>query len=108
AVAAGVERVVMAGSNCALRHGYRISQIPFPFQALSIDASHAQHHNARREVLDWDDTPIPRLYAAGEICSVFQFVYQGGGKRAECVVLGRIAGQNAAAAVPLETASNPH
>jgi succinate dehydrogenase/fumarate reductase flavoprotein subunit len=57
--------------------------------------------NARREVLDWDDTPIPRLYAAGEICSVFQFVYQGGGNLAECIVFGRIAGMNAAAETPL-------
>jgi UDP-glucose 4-epimerase len=40
AVAAGVERVVMAGSNCALGHGYRISQTPFPFQALPSDESH--------------------------------------------------------------------
>ena len=36
AVAAGVERVVMAGSNCALGHGYRISQTPFPFQARPL------------------------------------------------------------------------
>jgi succinate dehydrogenase/fumarate reductase flavoprotein subunit len=57
--------------------------------------------NARREVLDWDDTPIPRLYAAGEICSVFQFVYQGGGNLAECIVFGRIAGKNAAEETPL-------
>ena len=57
--------------------------------------------NARREVLDWDDKPIPRLYAAGEINSVFQFVYQGGGNLAECIVFGRIAGANAAAEVPL-------
>src|SRR5215470_18602846 len=40
AVAAGVEQVIMAGSNCALGHGYRISQTPFPFQALPIDESH--------------------------------------------------------------------
>jgi 3-oxosteroid 1-dehydrogenase len=57
--------------------------------------------NARREVLDWDDKPIPRLYAAGEINSVFQFVYQGGGNLAECIVFGRIAGRNAAAEAPL-------
>ena len=41
AVAAGVGRVVMAGSNCALGHGYRISQTPFPLQALPIDENHA-------------------------------------------------------------------
>jgi succinate dehydrogenase/fumarate reductase flavoprotein subunit len=57
--------------------------------------------NARREVLDWDDKPIARLYAAGEINSVFQFVYQGGGNLAECIVFGRIAGANAAAETPL-------
>lgn len=40
AVEAGVGCVVMAGSNCALGHGYRISQTPFPLQALPIDESH--------------------------------------------------------------------
>ncbi len=40
AVEAGVHTVVMAGSNCALGHGYRISQTPFPFQALPIDENH--------------------------------------------------------------------
>jgi succinate dehydrogenase/fumarate reductase flavoprotein subunit len=53
--------------------------------------------DAQRRVLDWDDRPIPRLYAAGEICSVFQFVYQGGGNLAEGIVFGRVAGRNAAA-----------
>jgi UDP-glucose 4-epimerase len=40
AVEAGVQCVVMAGSNCALGHGYRISQTPFPLQALPIDERH--------------------------------------------------------------------
>ena len=53
--------------------------------------------DAQRRVLDWDDKPISRLYAAGEICSVFQFVYQGGGNLAEGITFGRIAGRNAAA-----------
>jgi succinate dehydrogenase/fumarate reductase flavoprotein subunit len=56
--------------------------------------------NARRQVLDWDDQPIPRLYTAGEISSVFQFVYQGGGNLAEGIVFGRVAGRNAAAEKP--------
>jgi len=59
--------------------------------------------NARREVLDWEDQPIPRLYTAGEISSAFLFVYQGGGNLAECITFGRVAGRNAAAepAIPL-------
>jgi nucleoside-diphosphate-sugar epimerase len=40
AVQAGVRVVVMAGSNCALGHGYRISSTPFPVQSLPIDETH--------------------------------------------------------------------
>ncbi len=56
--------------------------------------------NAKREVLDWELKPIPRLYSAGEISSVFKFVYQGGGNLTECIVFGRVAGENAAAQKP--------
>ncbi|HYH41615.1 MAG TPA: FAD-dependent oxidoreductase [Burkholderiales bacterium] len=56
--------------------------------------------NAQRQVLDWDDEPIARLYTAGEISSVFQFVYQGGGNLAEGITFGRLAGRNAAAEQP--------
>jgi nucleoside-diphosphate-sugar epimerase len=37
---AGVQTFVMTGSNCALGHGYRISQRPFPFCYLPVDESH--------------------------------------------------------------------
>lgn len=40
AIEAGVQTVVMAGSNCALGHGFRISDTPFPLQALPIDENH--------------------------------------------------------------------
>ncbi len=40
AVQAGVETVVMAGSNCAFGHGYRISERPFPFSYLPLDEEH--------------------------------------------------------------------
>lgn len=51
--------------------------------------------DAQRRVLDWEDKPIAHLYAVGEICSVFQFVYQGGGNLAEGIVFGRIAARSA-------------
>ena len=63
--------------------------------------------NAQRQVLDWDDKPIPRLYAAGEISSVFQFVYQGGGNLAEGITFGRLAGRNAAAERPRAARRKP-
>jgi nucleoside-diphosphate-sugar epimerase len=40
AVGAGVKVFVMTGSNCALGHGYRISDAPFPFQYLPADEAH--------------------------------------------------------------------
>lgn len=56
--------------------------------------------NPQRQVLDWDGQPVPRLYSAGEISSVFRFVYQGGGNLAEGIVFGRLAARNAAALAP--------
>ncbi len=40
AVAEGVKVVVMAGSNCALGHGFRISNTSFPIHYLPIDENH--------------------------------------------------------------------
>jgi nucleoside-diphosphate-sugar epimerase len=40
ALAKDIEIFVMTGSNCALGHGYRISDLPFPFQYLPVDEDH--------------------------------------------------------------------
>jgi len=40
ALAKDVEIFVMTGSNCALGHGYRISDAPFPFRHLPVDEEH--------------------------------------------------------------------
>ncbi len=40
ALVQGVEIFVMTGSNCALGHGYRISDTPFPFRYLPVDEVH--------------------------------------------------------------------
>ncbi len=40
ALAADVEIFVMTGSNCALGHGYRISDTPFPLHYLPVDEEH--------------------------------------------------------------------
>jgi succinate dehydrogenase/fumarate reductase flavoprotein subunit len=54
--------------------------------------------DGERRVLDRDRDPIGSLYSAGELSSAFKFVYQGGGNLAECIVFGRVAGENAAEA----------
>lgn len=40
AVSKGIPIFVMTGSNCALGHGYRISEAPFPFHYLPVDEEH--------------------------------------------------------------------
>lgn len=54
--------------------------------------------NARSQVLNVDGGPIPRLYAAGELRSIYGFLYPtSGGNIAELIAFDRIAGANAAA-----------
>jgi succinate dehydrogenase/fumarate reductase flavoprotein subunit len=57
-------------------------------------------HDARCRIIDVEDRPIPRLYAAGEMGSSFGHLYLAGGNIAECFVTGRIAGREAATLAP--------
>ncbi len=56
-------------------------------------------HDECQRVLDAYGEPIPGLYAAGELGSVFGHLYLSGGNLAECFVGGRIAGREAAQTV---------
>ena len=53
-------------------------------------------HDERQRILDAFGEPIPGLFAAGELGSVFGHLYLSGGNLAECFVGGRIAGREAA------------
>jgi succinate dehydrogenase/fumarate reductase flavoprotein subunit len=57
-------------------------------------------HDAQARIIDVYGSPIPRLYAAGELGSAFGHLYLSGGNIAECFVSGRIAGRNVAALTP--------
>ena len=77
-----------------------ISTPPFyamPLVAGGPNTKGGLQADGERRVIDWRNEPIPRLYSAGEMSSCFKFVYQGGGNVTECIVCGRIAGENAAA-----------
>ena len=53
--------------------------------------------NKDAQIVDLDGEPIPRLYSAGEMGSIYTFTtYEGGGNTGECMAFGRIAGRNAA------------
>jgi succinate dehydrogenase/fumarate reductase flavoprotein subunit len=52
--------------------------------------------NNRGQILDVWGRPIKRLYSAGELGSIWGFLYQSGGNLCECLASGRMAGFNAA------------
>jgi succinate dehydrogenase/fumarate reductase flavoprotein subunit len=76
-----------------------------PFYAVELypsllNTQGGPRRNTKAQVLDAFEKPIPRLYSAGEIGSMWGIIYQGAGNIGECVVYGRIAGKNAAAEKP--------
>jgi succinate dehydrogenase/fumarate reductase flavoprotein subunit len=56
--------------------------------------------NERAQIVRPGGTAIPRLYSAGELGSIYSYLYQGTGNIGECLAFGRIAGRNAAAEQP--------
>jgi succinate dehydrogenase/fumarate reductase flavoprotein subunit len=94
AAAAGVDREF--GRRPETMHAL---QTP-PFYAarlwpVVINTQGGPVHDARQRVLDPYGQPLPGLYAAGELGSVFGHVYMAGGNLAECFVGGRIAARTA-------------
>jgi succinate dehydrogenase/fumarate reductase flavoprotein subunit len=78
-----------------------------PFYALElglalVNTQGGPKHNKYGQVLDPDNKPIPRLYAAGELGSFFGFLYQEASNYPEAWVFGRIAGKGAASESPLK------
>lgn len=58
--------------------------------------------NADGQVMRVTGEPIPRLYSAGELGSMYGMMYpSGGGNIAECMAFGRLAGRNVAALRPV-------
>ncbi|MBI3950655.1 MAG: FAD-binding protein [Acidobacteria bacterium] len=56
--------------------------------------------NPKAQVVDPSGKPIPRLYSAGELGSIYANLYNGGGNLGEDLAFGRIAGRNAVAEAP--------
>jgi succinate dehydrogenase/fumarate reductase flavoprotein subunit len=72
-----------------------------PFYAMELVPSFTNtqggpERNENGEILDLKGKPIPHLYSAGELGSMFSGIYQGSGNLGECAIFGRISGKNAA------------
>lgn len=72
-----------------------------PFYAIKmaynvLNTQGGPERNTKAEILDVNDEPIPHLYGAGELGGINANKYQGGGNLAECLIFGKIAGEQAA------------
>ena len=70
-----------------------------PLQPSVLNTQGGPRRNANAQVLDTNGEPIKGLFSAGECGGVNAFYYQGGGNVAECLVFGKLAGENAAMGV---------
>ena len=70
-----------------------------PLQPTVLNTQGGPRRNAKAQVMDTNGNPIPGLFSAGECGGVNAFYYQGGGNVGECLVFGKIAGENAANSV---------
>lgn len=78
-----------------------------PLVPVLISTQGGPEHDAESRVLDTDGRPVPRLYAAGELSSIAGWLYEAGSGHAECIVFGKIAGENAARELPYERPGVP-
>ena len=77
-----------------------------PFYAIEMSATFTNtqggpRRNMKAQIVDVAGNPIPRLYSAGELGSMYSHCYNGGGNIGESMAFGRIAGENVAAEKPL-------
>ena len=78
-----------------------------PFYAIELSPSMLNtqggpRRNEKGQIVRPDGSPIARLYSAGELGSIYSYLYQGTGNIGECLAFGRVSGRNAAAETPWE------
>jgi hypothetical protein len=76
-----------------------------PFYAIELSPSMLNtqggpRRNEKGQIVRPDGRPIARLYSAGELGSIYSYLYQGTGNIGECLAFGRVSGRNAAAETP--------
>lgn len=77
-----------------------------PFYAMEswpilVNTQGGPEHNAKQQVLHISEKPIPRLYAVGELGSMFGHLYELAGNLGECITSGLIAAENACKEHPM-------
>lgn len=80
-----------ADSMMPLDHGklYAIKLSP-----AVLNTQGGPEHDEKARILNVESKPISHLYSAGELGGMCVNRYQGGGNLAECLIFGKIAGEN--------------
>lgn len=102
------DTVARYNAHCAAGHDADYGRSPATLQPLARPPFYAievvpaivctgggARRNIESEVLGHDLAPIPRLYEAGELGSMFSNLYQNGSYLTEAMISGRAAGRNA-------------
>lgn len=81
-----------------------------PYYAIAttndvLNTQGGPQRNENAAILDTNDQPIPHLFGAGELGGIVANCYQGGGNLAECLIFGKLAGENAATTTAKDTAT---
>ncbi len=81
-----------------------------PFYAMEVcecqtNTMGGPMHNKFSQTLDVDEKPIPRLYSAGELGSMWGHLYQSGRNVTEALAFGKIAGEHAVTLKPWDSAT---
>jgi succinate dehydrogenase/fumarate reductase flavoprotein subunit len=85
-----------------MRH---VAKPPFygiPIWPTLLNTQGGPRRNEKAQIMDVFGSPIPRLYSAGELGSMWGALYPGAGNVCEAIVFGRIAGRNAAGERPIK------
>ena len=87
------------------RHPGTLKELKPPFYAIPswpcmVNTQGGPRRNHLAQILNAYGDPIPRLYSAGELGSIYAWLYNAGGNIGECMCFGRIAGRNAASQTP--------
>ena len=102
------------GTDVVSLNGFDLTPIEPPYYSYEMipcmtNTQGGLKRSAKGEVMDMDEKPIPRLYAAGEMGTVYVYNYNIGGNFGEAISSGRLAARSAATldawdAVPEEAA----
>ena len=89
------------GEGTVAVEAFALEALEPPFYAFEIrpgilNSQGGPKRNEVNQVLNVNDEPIPRLYAAGEFGTIYAYMYNGGGNVSDAVASGRVAARHCA------------